>query len=543
VSTGRYPAPDRVTGTGPAHPDAERLWHFCRAVLGVLDAGPAGACPPGLARELARAIGVGVAEVAVGLRREVDALAAAAAGVRDLPTRYLSPPPAATALLVELDEAQSRAARVADALDALRDGSGIPHPALPAVSVPEPPPSPVDRFRFAPDETAEMAALPAEPAPPTGGESRQAASVFEEARRQHKRQEFARAEELYTAAIRTDPRFGPAYSRRGQVRLARGAVEEAVADFNAALALDETAAEAWWWRGDARAVAGRFDEAIADYDRALALRPDLSRARYNREVALRRKGGAVAPAPTTTPLAVHPPPPRSTAGMTGPTGPASVVGHLILPCPSCGETGEVPWDRLGKVFVCKGCGRRFGVRADGRAVELVEGPGGKLVEAAAVRERAAHRRKRRLLVGGVVLAAALFPALGVAGWRVVRPAAASGDEVELPHELEARVELFARGWLGNDVRLMRRLTTPTHERVLFAWYNRHRPPVAFRSQVDGTVPEGSRIEVTRRPGKAGQAVVHVRVTNPAAAPNHPAAEFALAWEERAGSWYFLPPAR
>ena len=39
-------------------------------------------------------------------------------------------------------------------------------------------------------------------------------------------------------------------------------------------------------------------------------------------------------------------------------------------------------------------------------------------------------------------------------------------EAELPHGLEPRAELFARAWLHNDVPLMRRLTTPTHDRVL-----------------------------------------------------------------------------
>lgn len=540
MSTGLHP--DRATGARPPHPDADRLRFFCRAVLGVLDAGPAGACPPGLARELARVIGAGIEEIAVGLRREADALAAAAADLRTLPARYLSPPPSVATVLAELDEARSRAARVADALDALRENPGDPARGRLVAPEPEPPPPPADQFRFAPGETAETAALPAGP-PPTGNETRRAATAFEEARRQHKRQEFARAEELYTEAIRIDPRFGPAYSRRGQVRLARGATEEAIIDFNGALALDDTAAEAWWWRGDAHAVAGRLDEAIADYGKALALRPDLARARYNREVALRRKREASTPAPVATPLPVHPPPPRPPA--TPPPGPRPLnpAGQLVVECPHCHEPGEVSWDRLGRVFACKACGRRFGVRADGRAVELVEAPGGRWVEAAAVRGRSRDRRKRRLLVGGVVLAAVLFPALGVAGWRAVRPAGHAGGEMELPHELGTRAELFARGWLNNDVRLMKRLTSPAHEKVLYAWYNRHRPPAALRGKADGTPPEGVVVEVNRRPGTGGQAIVGVRVSNPTAAPGQRPAELTLAWEERDGNWFFLPPAR
>src|SRR5581483_5502587 len=95
--------------------------------------------------------------------------------------------------------------------------------------------------------------------------------------------------------------------------------------------------------------------------------------------------------------------------------PKKGAGQLVVRCPHCGEPGEVPWDRLGKVFVCKACTRRFGVRADGQTAELIEA-GGRWVEATRVREQTRRRRKRRLAVAAAVLAAVLFPAAGVAGW-------------------------------------------------------------------------------------------------------------------------------
>jgi hypothetical protein len=203
----------------------------------------------------------------------------------------------------------------------------------------------------------------------------------------------------------------------------------------------------------------------------------------------------------------------------------------------------VSWDRLGKVLACRPCGRRFGVSTEGKAVALAEAPGGKWVEAAKVRARVRRRRTRRLAAAAVVVCAVVFPALGFAGWKAVRPTAPAAGEAELPAALEARAELFARGWLGNDVRLMQRLTSPAHDKVLYSWYTRRRPPAALRGPSDGSWPEGTRFEVKPQPGNPGQSVVRVRVSPPADGPSHPPVELSLLWEERADGWYFLPPAR
>jgi hypothetical protein len=205
----------------------------------------------------------------------------------------------------------------------------------------------------------------------------------------------------------------------------------------------------------------------------------------------------------------------------------------------CGEAGGVPWDRLGKVFSCGKCKGRFGVRADGVAVELTQTPDGKWVEAPAVREAARNRRKRRVLLAGVALAAVLLPAGVVASWRVVREDPPPAER-ELPRELDARAELFAQAWLSNDVRLMKRLTSPSFDKAVYAWYNRHRPPAAYRSSTDGVPPDGVRIEVTTQPGRQGHSVARVRVTS-SHAPDHPPLEAAWVWEQRGGEWFFLPP--
>lgn len=144
----------------------------------------------------------------------------------------------------------------------------------------------------------------------------------------------------------------------------------------------------------------------------------------------------------------------------------------------------------------------------------------------------------------VVLLTGLIPSLGIAGWRAVRATPPQIVERELPKALTARAELFANAWLSNNVRLMKRMTSPTVEKTLYAWYNRHRPSAALRTGTNSTPPEGvdgAKVEVNTRPGKSGQSVVHIRVGNLKTAPDQAPVELTLVWEERSdNNWYFLP---
>lgn|GEM_PF-5161013 len=566
---------EKATGTLSTPTDSERLRHFCLAILNTLDQVEGIGVTPDLPGALLRSIGAGVEEVASELRQEVNALAAVVADLRALPTRYLSLPPAAAALLAELEGTQAQATQLANALDAIRsapvssflkrtipsapsDGNAQPHavdtqstlqlteacfltsPEI-AESTSGNSSTHVPVLRLLPDTTKTHAQAQTEATTPLSNSTQRAGQVFREGERYRKQRELERAEELYSEAISIDHRFGPAYSRRGQVRLARRAITDAIADFNAALALDETAAEAWWWRGDAHAITGHLDEAIADYTRALALRPDLERVQLNLAVAKRRKNElSLVPEPSPSPVETSTTPAPTPTSRSLPPANKKNGGQLTVSCPHCGEIGEVPWDRLGKVFACKGCDHRFGVGADGKAVELTETPGGKWVESRKIREQAQRRRKRRLVGAAVLGFAVLFPAIGFAGWQVARPAPTSNAEIELPKELETRAELFCRGWLTNDVRLMKRLTSPAHEKIVYAWYNRHRPPLPLRGNTEG-VPKDTRFEIQVQSIKPGQSRVRVRVSNPTLSPAQPPVELSLVWEERLDGWYVLPP--
>lgn len=590
MSVAQVPGASGPTSADESHPNIDRLRHFCLAILSVLNSrAGAGSIAAALPTILIQAFGAGVEEIVVELRRDVDRLATAVASLRGLSSRYLALPATASTLLTELEETHTQANQLAEALDAIRLGmplrDTLPGPGVFSASNSETPSThllpettglgelprnpvstgtvgstPIEEEAIqpilrvtgtAPTETHELtqSAVPLSPTTKT----QRARLVFFEAELYRKQREFDRAEELYTEVILIDPRFGPAYSRRGQARLARHAIHEAIADFDAALVLNDTAAEAWWWRGDAHAINGQLDEAIDDYTRALALRPDLERARSNLAIAKRRKTEAMTTAVSSTPtLALES---ASAETQTTPSAPTSdpvshssktaskkAGGHLTVSCPHCAEIGEIPWDRLGKVFACKACGHRFGVGVDGKAVEVTEAPGGKWVEASKVREQARRRRKRRLMVVAVLGCAILFPAIGVAGWQAIRPAKIANAEVELPKELDARAELFCRAWLANDVRLMKRLTSPTHDKIVYSWYTRHRPPLTLHTTTDGVLKE-RRVEVQIQLVKSGHARVRLLVSDPSTSGNQPPFELTLLWEEHADGWYFLPPSR
>ncbi len=638
-------------------PEADQLREFCHALLEFLDtSNPHGSLSNTLSAELVRAIGASVGEVADGLRGEMIAWDTAIRSLQTLPSRFFSPTPAVSSLLSELETSRASASRVAGALETLRGVALTPPefrksqeevsshtsvvrtpisdaPCLPTRNVqPARPitlaPIPISK-RDVPcilqaDDTAEL--LPLIPQhSPQRKETENAAQVFAKAEEYRRQRDFNTAEEFYTQAIQFDPRFGPAYSRRGQVRLAWGDIAAAIADFDTALYLDDTAAEAWWWRGDAHVVAERIDEAIADYTRALELRPNLTRAQFNLGVALRQKGeldeamkaftqlierrpnhaaaylnrglihlqrdereratvefrtalqydpgceqarqqldSVLLTSPKPFSVDGHPiekrvaavgviypspgkslvPETRKGEGKHPPHTQASQMkreGVVAVNCPKCGELGEVPWDRLNKVFFCRACKGRFGIKADGKTVELIHTSDGKWVELPRLSESARKRRKRRVMAAVLGLIV-LLPTMAIGGWHALKPPP-EPTERELPHDLTARIELFTQAWLCNDTRLLQRLTSPAHDKVVFSWYTRHRPPVALRSAVDGTPPEDAKIEITIVAGKSGQSMARVYVGNPVSAPSHPPAELNLAWAQQGEDWYFLPPSR
>jgi hypothetical protein len=132
----------------------------------------------------------------------------------------------------------------------------------------------------------------------------------------------------------------------------------------------------------------------------------------------------------------------------------------------------------------------------------------------------------------------LFAVIGTVaavGFRPSPPPAVA----ELPHELAPRAEMLARAWLDKDLPLMRRLTSTTHDRILYSWLVRHRPPTGAGQAAAGTALTLD-VRVVQREAHHADIVVLVR-----GLPGRPGAtpvEFPQAWVERDEQWYFVPPA-
>jgi len=104
------------------------------------------------------------------------------------------------------------------------------------------------------------------------------------------RQEYDRALDEYTEAIRLDPAFAPAYANRASVYFNKGEMEQAIADCNRALELDPQLVLAYANRAGAYLNQGELDHAIADCARAIELDPQSSLAFANRGAAHLNKG-------------------------------------------------------------------------------------------------------------------------------------------------------------------------------------------------------------------------------------------------------------
>lgn len=73
-----------------------------------------------------------------------------------------------------------------------------------------------------------------------------------------------------------------ALNRRGQARLDRGELQDAMADFDAAIENDASRFLAFHNRGYGYAVQGEFEKALADFNQTLRLKPNFAKAYINR---------------------------------------------------------------------------------------------------------------------------------------------------------------------------------------------------------------------------------------------------------------------
>ena len=130
-------------------------------------------------------------------------------------------------------------------------------------------------------------------------------SVSDQAIALYRRGELAEALALLDAALqdRTEPRL---LVLKANFLQAAKRSSDAMTALDQALALTPDLAEAWSVKGDLFSDEQRFDQALENYDRALALKPDFAESWYNRGIALRGLGRAMAKRRKISPA---PPPP------------------------------------------------------------------------------------------------------------------------------------------------------------------------------------------------------------------------------------------
>lgn len=113
--------------------------------------------------------------------------------------------------------------------------------------------------------------------------------------------QYDAALENYAAALKLDPRYGPAYTGRAHLYNATSRYDEAIADFGKAIEYDPKQAENYYNRGVVYRKKGEHAKSIVDYDKYIPLiagnNASLADAYINRGVAnmnLRRPDQAVA---------------------------------------------------------------------------------------------------------------------------------------------------------------------------------------------------------------------------------------------------------
>ncbi|HKI38759.1 MAG TPA: tetratricopeptide repeat protein [Gemmataceae bacterium] len=340
----------------------------------------------------------------------------------------------------------------------------------------------------------------------------------------------------YNRALRLKPKLLAARFHRALAYRLKGEYAIAVAELGAVIQARPDHAQAHYHRALAHQASGQDDLALADLDRALELDPDCEEARWRREEVVEALARRVAVPQLPAPAGADParrqpeptpkPTPKPTAAND--TGPAEEAMVLVLTCPGCGAPARINWKRLDRLFKCRRCGRLYRVNGEGHFTQV--DTSGKLR-----RSRQPVPRWLWATGAGVCLAVCVAALAAYLHHRASRVQ----PSPELPTELQARSELFARGWLENDRPLLRRLTAPTDDRQLHPWLERHRPPARLAGDSAATGREGSRDQIDVRVAnpKPHEAVVTVRITGDASkAP----LEVRLNWVKRGETWYFLP---
>jgi tetratricopeptide (TPR) repeat protein len=112
------------------------------------------------------------------------------------------------------------------------------------------------------------------PALPTVTPTIDAAAHFDSGMAFLERQEYDKAIDDFTEAIRLDPNVAIIYFNRGNAYYDHGNLDKASSDYNEAVRLDHNFARAYVGRGNVIRDQGNLDKAISDYNEAIRLEPN-----------------------------------------------------------------------------------------------------------------------------------------------------------------------------------------------------------------------------------------------------------------------------
>jgi tetratricopeptide (TPR) repeat protein len=86
----------------------------------------------------------------------------------------------------------------------------------------------------------------------------------------------------YTRAIEMNPKYATAYYNRGNVKKDKGDLDGSIADYTRSIEIDSTYAPAYFKRGNVKQGKGDLDGSLADYTRAIEMDPKYAGAYFNR---------------------------------------------------------------------------------------------------------------------------------------------------------------------------------------------------------------------------------------------------------------------
>jgi tetratricopeptide (TPR) repeat protein len=106
------------------------------------------------------------------------------------------------------------------------------------------------------------------------------------------RENYAKAIQDYTEAIRLNPKYAEAYYNRGFIWDERMRnVATALPDYTEAIRLNPNYAEAYYQRGHAHLnITGNWDQAIADFTQAIRINPNYAEAYHQRGIVYYNRG-------------------------------------------------------------------------------------------------------------------------------------------------------------------------------------------------------------------------------------------------------------